>query len=376
MTNAFLEMNRRDFLKTTGLLPVLAAGGFAWGSAARAFGPPKPVSKFEASAPMQVGLNAYSFAKELNNVIKQRGPGMTLFELLDYCVDPAHRFDSVDITGYYFPNYSASEATVPPDKFVDELKRRAADLGLPISGTGIGNSFTGVPFDRAAKNGAAYSTDEGGDRKAIEKDIERIKAWIEVAARLGAPVLRVFAGLEPSYLMKQNVVPHAPDRAEKAKKLKSWRAETFKRMLDDLGTVVEHGKRFGVIVGIQNHGDFLKTADETIELLAAVSSEWFGAIVDTGYFLTPDPYLDIQKLMPYAVNFQIKEFIRVSPSEYMTPAFQPIELNRLLRIVRRSGYRGYLPIETVSAGKAAPYDPYRDIPPFLAKVRKAIRETV
>jgi len=324
---------------------------------------------------MKVGLNAYSFAKELNNVIKGRGPGMTLHELLDYCADPAHRFDAVDITGYYFPNYSASEATVPPDKFVDELKRRASDLGLPISGTGVGNSFTGVPFDRAAKNGAAYSTDEGGDRSAIEKDIERIKAWIEVAARLGAPVLRMFTGLEPSYLMKEHISPTDPDKEKKAKKLKAWRTEKFKRMVDDLGTVVEHGKHFGVIVGIQNHGDFLKTADETLELLSAVNSKWIGVIVDTGYFLTPDPYLDVQKVMPYAVNFQIKEFIRVSPSEYMTPEFQPINLNRLLKIVRRSGYRGYLPIETVSAGKDEPYDPYKDIPPFLAKVRQAIKET-
>ncbi len=324
---------------------------------------------------MKVGLNAFSFARQLNNVIKNRGPGMTLFELLDYCVDPAHRFEAIDITGYYFPNYSASEATVPPDKFVDELKRRASDLGLAISGTGVGNSFTGVPFDRAAKEGAAFSTDEGGDKAAIEKDIERIKAWIEVAARLGAPVLRVFAGLEPSYLMKQNIAPNAPDREEKAKKLKSWRAATFKRMVDDLGTVSEHGKRFGVIVGIQNHGDFLKTADETIELLAAVNSKWIGVIVDTGYFLTPDPYVDVQKVMPYAVNFQIKEFIRVSPSEYMTPEFRPIDLNRLFKIVRRSGYRGYLPIETVSAGKDERYDPYKDIPPFLAKVRKAIKGT-
>jgi hypothetical protein len=31
-------------------------------------------------------------------------------------------------------NYSADEATVPTDKFVDEVKQRAADLGLAISG--------------------------------------------------------------------------------------------------------------------------------------------------------------------------------------------------------------------------------------------------
>lgn len=368
-------MNRRNFLKTTSLLPLYAsAGGAVCGAISSALGQQIPVTKYQASAPLKVGLNAYSFSKELNNVAKGRGEGMSLNALLDYCAHPDHRFDAVDITGYYFPDYSADEATVPPDKYVEDLKRRAADLGLPISGTGVGNSFTGVPFDRAGKQGSALSTDEGGDRAKITKDIERIKAWIGVAARLGAPVIRVFAGLEPSYLMKEKISPNDPDKEKKAAKLKAWRAEAFKRMVEDLHVVVEHGKKAGVIIGIQNHGDFLKTADETIELITAVNSKWFGCIVDTGYFLTPDPYVDVEKVMPYAVNFQIKEFARISAAEYAAPEFQPIKLKPLVKIIRRSGYRGYLPIETLSAGKTAPYDPYKEIPPFLATVRKAIAE--
>ena len=336
----------------------------------------KPVTKFHAPKPFQVGLNAYSFAKELNNVAKNRGPGMSIPQLLEFCADPAHRFDAVDLTGYYFPNYSATEATVPPDKFIDEVKQRASDLGLAICGTGVGNSFTGVPFDREGKNGIVFSTDEGGDRKAIEKDIERIKAWIEVAARLGAPVLRVFTGLEPSYLMKEHIAPDDPDKTEKARKLDAWRAVTFKQMVEDLNVVVEHGKQFGVIVGIQNHGDFLKTASETIELLKAVNSAWIGVIVDTGYFLTPDPYVDMELVMPYAVNYQIKEFVRESPTEYQVADFQPIDLDRLMKIVRKSGYQGYLPIETVAAGKAGQSSPYEDVPAMLERVRTAITKSV
>jgi len=325
---------------------------------------------------MMVGLNAFSFARMLNAVARGRKrPGMSLFQLLDYCVDTQHRFDAVDITGYYFPNYSSTEATVPPDAFVDEVRRRATDLGLPISGTGIGNSFTGVPFDREGKKGIVFSRDEGGDRATIAKDIERIKAWIQVAARLGAPVIRVFAGLEPSYLMKEHIAPNDPDKEEKARKLAAWRAEAFKWMVDDLSEVVEHGKRFGVIVGIQNHGDFLKTADETIELIKAVNSEWIGVIVDTGYFLTPDPYIDIERVLPYGVNFQIKESVRVCPSQYMTPPLQPTDLIRLMTVIRRSGYRGFLPIETLSTGKDEPYEPLKEVPLFLKEVREAIAET-
>ena len=403
-------IQRRDFLRKTSAIPLCAiAGATNFGTLASALGDALPVKKFHAPRPLMVGLNAYSFAKELNDAGKRggksggkkasgtsggkkdsgtnggkkssgtsegksSGTGMTLDQLLDYCVDPAHRFDAVDITGYYFPNYSATEATVPPDRFVDDLKHRAADLGLAISGTGVGNSFTGVPFDRQGKEGIVFSTDEGGDRAAIENDIQRIKAWVEVAARLGAPVLRVFIGLEPSYLMTEHIKPDDPQKEEKAMKLAAWRVKTIKPLVDDLRNVVEYGKQFGVIIGIQNHGDFLKTADETIVLLTAVDSDWIGLIVDTGYFNTHDCYVEIKKVIPYGVNFQVKEFVRYSPSPYMTPKFQPIDLDRLIGIVRKSGYRGYLPIETLSAGKES-YEPYTEIPPFLKRVRQAIAKS-
>jgi sugar phosphate isomerase/epimerase len=368
-------LNRRTFLKKA---PVFSAALSAAGlSCIRpAFGQQAPVTKFHAPSPMMVGLNAFSFGRMLNAVAKGRkGPGMSLFQLLEYCADRLHRFDAADITGYYFPGYSATEATVPPDKFVADVKRRAADLGIAISGTGIGNSFTGVPFDREGKKGIVFSKDEGGERANIVKDLARIKAWIEVAARLGAPVLRVFAGLEPSYLMKEHIAPSDPEKEKKSLKLNAWREEIFKWLVDDLSEMVEHGKQFGVIIGIQNHGDFLKTADETIELLKAVNSKWIGVIVDTGYFLTPDPYADIRRVLPYAVNFQIKELVRVCPSQYMPAPLKPTDLTRLMKIIRRSGYHGYLPIETLSAGKTSRYEPLKDVPKFLKQVREAISKT-
>ncbi|MDR0902958.1 MAG: sugar phosphate isomerase/epimerase, partial [Opitutaceae bacterium] len=351
-------MNRRDFLKTSTLAPLGALAGSAMlGGFSRLLGQQAPVKVFEAGAALKVGLNAYSFAKELNAFSRGKGKakGMSLFQLIDYCADPAHRFDAVDITGYYFPNYSATETTVPDDDFIKQVRKHAAGKGVPISGTGIGNTFTGIGFDRGAREGKPFSTDEGGDPKKFATDIERIKLWVEVAAKLGAPVLRVFAGLEPSYLMKQNIKPGDPLRAEKAEKLEKWRAKMLPRMAGGLRDVTAHAKKFGVIIGIQNHGDFLKTADECVELLKAVDSAQIGMIVDTGYFLTPDPYVDVEKVMPYAVNFQIKEFARVCPSEYMKPPFQPMDVARVIKIVRKAGYKGYLPIETLSAGKSAPY---------------------
>ena len=52
----------------------------------------------------------------------------------------------------------------------------------------------------------------------------------------------------------------------------------------------------------------------------------------------------------------------------------PTDLPKLLRIVRSSGYTGYLPIETLSP-RGQPYDPYAVVPAFLKQLRDAIAQT-
>jgi len=251
---------------------------------------------------------------------------MTLMDLLDFCAK--HNFDAIDPTGYFFPGYPK----VPADEYINNFKRRAFQLGLDISGTGVRNDFA-TP-DELRMAGQPSRAD----------DVRHAKEWVEVAAKLGAPVLRVFAGPEP--------------------RNEQWEMAAT-RMATDLREVAEHGRKFGVLIGVQNHGDMLKTADQTIKIVDMVDSDWFGVIVDTGYFLTDDPYLDIAKVVPYAVNFQVKESPFGKESEIRT------DLKRLVRIVRDGGYRGYLPIETLSIPNR-PYDPKKLVPQFLAELRVAL----
>jgi sugar phosphate isomerase/epimerase len=284
---------------------------------------------------LKISLNAYSFTKALNDNIKGRGKGMTLFDLLDFCAE--QNFDAIDSTGYFFPGYPA----VPTDEYVNNFKRRAFELGLDISGTGVRNDF-------ATPDEARVPGPNKQPPKMLAEDVRHAKEWIEVAAKLGAPVLRVFAG-------------PVPER-------ENWDA-TAKRMATALREVADHGKKFGVLVGVQNHGDMLKSADETIKIVDMVNSDWFGVIVDTGYFMTPDPYVDIAKVMPYAVNMQIKE----KPFGIEDP--RRTDLKRLVKIIVDSKYRGYLPIETLSRKKGdTNYNPQETVPRFLAELRTALEE--
>ena len=259
----------------------------------------------------KLSLNAYSFNAPL------RTGKVSLHDVVEFC--SVQGFEAADLTGYYFPGYPE----VPTDDYLFGLKLKAHGLGVAISGTGIRTDFAEP------------------EKNTRSKDVLLTRKWIEVAAKLGAPVIRIFAGRATTENFSREAVME-------------W-------MLEDLRHCVEYGKEHGVIVAVQNHNDFLKTADQTIELLKKINSEWFGLVLDTGSFVTNEPYSEMEKSIPFAVNWQIKEKLNYNGKN------ENMDLTRLFKIIKASKYRGYLPIETLSPG-----DPYTVIPPFLNQVRKAM----
>jgi sugar phosphate isomerase/epimerase len=311
------NLTRRSFLELAALLP---ASGVAT---------PQPASR---PAVLKVSLNAYSFNKLLNDNIRGRGEGVTLVQVLEFAAK--NKFDGFDATGYFFPGYPA----VPQDAYVDLLKRRAADLGVGISGTGVRNNFTTA------------------DKAVRDQGVKHIKEWVEVAARLGAPVVRVFADTQMRSETWESV-----SKGATRNQVQEWIAAALRECAG-------HAAKYRVRIGVQNHGDFLKTAQDLMALVKAVGSEWCGPIVDTGYFKTADPYADIAAVAPYAINWQIKQ------SPFGEESDVPTDLARLMAIIRKSGYSGYLPIETL-APRGKPYDPFQVVPEFLKQLRAAMART-
>lgn len=257
---------------------------------------------------VKLALNAYSFDRML------RAGTMTLAQAVEYCAD--HALDGIDATGYYFPGYPK----VPPDEYVYALKRTAFTNGVSLSGTGVRNDFAQADAD------------------ARRRDVQMVKDWIEVASKLGAPVIRVFTG------------PKMPE-GRTVDQVLEWMVPEFQECAED-------GKRHGVVVAVQPHWDFLKSAADTIRLVNAVDSEWFGVILDVGSLRRGDPYREIEAVEPYAVSWQIKEEV------YYDDKATPIDLPKIKAIIDRAGYRGFLPIEALGGG-----DQRVKVAEFLKKVR-------
>ena len=268
-------------------------------------------------------LNAYSFADLLSAKSQRSNEQVyTLFNLLDWCA--SKEIKALDPTAYFFPTYPE----VPSDEYLELFKSRANDLGIVISGTGVRNNFASP------------------DSIVRMEGVELAKDWIIAASKIGAPVIRVFAGAIPEGYEENWEVPA------------QWMIDCYKELLP----VAE---QYGVKIGIQNHGEMLQTAEQCIYIMKALDSDWAGIIVDTGNFKTQNPYKDIAKVVPYAINWQIKESPFGLGSEIKT------NYKKLIEIIRSGGYTGYLPVETLYV-KGKPYDPFALVSGMIDELRSTL----
>lgn len=292
------DFNRRNFLTALPALSLVRASSFS--------------TAITSSQHFKISLNAYSF----NDMLMKKKISLT--ELLEFTAKTG--FEAIDMTGYYFSTYPS----VPTDEEIFSFKRKAHELGISISGTGVRNEFS---FE---------------DKALMNKEIDLVKSWIEVAAKLGAPVLRVFTAKLYS-------------EGDQRKRIEA-------RMIDAFQTCLETAKSHGIILGIQNHNDFLRTSDECHDLFKKINSPWLGLVLDTGNFIAADPYEEIRKAIPLAVNWQVKEKLLINGVQ------TPMNLNRLCNIIKSSAYKGFMPIETLGM-----QDPKKDIPVFFNAVSEALK---
>tara|TARA_R110002049_G_scaffold61453_5_gene163731 strand:- start:38457 stop:39356 length:900 start_codon:yes stop_codon:yes gene_type:complete len=270
--------------------------------------------KSKLPAKLKTSLNAFSF-----NIPLAIERTMNLDDLLEYCA--SREIDAVDITAYYFPTYP----TVPSDEFLYNLKRKAFALGVEISGTGVRNDFTNP------------------DPKMRRESVQLVKNWIVAAEKIGVPVIRIFSGVSDVS--------------------KYTREEVTAWLVKDIQECVAFGKEHGVVVAIQNHHDFIANAEHVIDIIEKVDSDWFGLILDTGSYWEGDSYAQIEKTVKYAVNWQVKTMV------YMDGKEENADLERILRIIKDSGYRGYVPIETIAKGNPIPL-----VDEFIGRIKKILEK--
>ena len=306
-----MSHSRRNFLAAVG-----AASGVA---------SLQPFSPLAAAMPpvstskpfFKLSLAAYSF----NKLFARRGTPeqiaaaeMNLEKFIDYCAE--QELGAAELTGYYFPKDVTSE-------YLMSIRQRMHRLGLDVSGTAIGNDF-------CLKEG-----------EARDKQLEDCRNWIDYAAQMGAPVIRIFAGKVPKG---------------------DTEAAAIERCVAGINESLKYAAQKGVFLALENHGGIKATPDQMMKIMEGVDdSPWFGVNFDSGNFRTDDPYRDLARIAPYAINAQIK--VAINPNDN---GKQPADLPRIVGVLKDAGYRGYVTLEFEEP------NPFEEIPKYLDQLRKLI----
>ncbi len=181
--------------------------------------------------------------------------------------------------------------------YLDRLRAATADRGLAIIGIGIHNDF--------------------GRRDPClrRSEVVKVQQWVEVAERLGAPFIRVFAGWPEG------------DAGER-----------WGDMIAALRDAAAFARAAGVRLLLENEAGFTPSAAEHLRILAEVGSPALGLLLDTGNYRAGWP--SVQAAAPHAAHVHAK-FWRVGPDGTEPTMDYP----GLLDGLRRAAYPGWITFE-------------------------------
>ncbi len=291
-------LSRRNALKRCGV--ALAGAGMTAAAPALAAPVKGPLN-------MRIALAAYSFREHLTD------GRMDLFRLIDWAAKL--NLSGIELTSYYFKDGF-------DNKYLRELRHRVLDNGMTISGTAIRNNF---------------NKPEGPGRQG---QIDNVKRWIDYAAELWAPHIRIFAGNLSDGVSREDGI--------------KWVADSIRACLD-------HAAERGVNLGVENHGSFTSDIKDHMAIVEAVGPhDWFGVNLDTGNYRF-DYYNSIRQAIPYAKNVQFKVEMWVQEDGSREKA----DLHRICDLLMEGGYKGWIALEYESKG-----DPFIEVPKKIKEMKE------
>jgi L-ribulose-5-phosphate 3-epimerase len=236
-----------------------------------------------ARSRLRTAICAYSFREAL------QAKTLTYDDLVRLAVEL--EVDGLDLTVYWFPNTL--------DTFLLPLRRFAYKNGVEI-------------YSISVRTDMCRSTAE-----AQAREVAGIQRWVDVAAKLGAGHIRVFGGNVPK---------------------ESTEDQAAQTVVSILKRAADYSGRKGIILGLENHGGITEKAARVIQIVKQVNSPWVGINLDTGNF-SQNSYPQIEACVPYAVNIQFKTEIEEAGKK------SPSDWNRIMEILAKGGYKGYLALE-------------------------------
>ncbi len=313
-------MKRREFLLTGAAVATAALGGPA-SQATPAEPPASPPSGARRGNP--IAVSTYSFWRFRDDAKLA----------IEDCIDRAAEmgFDAVEILEMQMHRKD--------NDYLQSLKRRAVAGGLALCSL---STHQGFVFPDPAKR---------------KENVEKTVASIELAYKLGIPVMRVNTG---RWGTSKNFDELMANRGIETPLAGYTEEQGFPWVIDCFEKCLPTAAKCGVLLALENHWGLGRTAKGVLRIVEAVNSPWLQVMMDTGNFLE-ETYTQLEQLAPRTVFVQAKTY-------YGGGIWYTLDLDyaRIAGILRRHRYRGYVSLEF--EGRE---DPQTAIPKSLALLRKA-----
>src|SRR5690606_10782503 len=140
--------------------------------------------------------------------------------------------------------------------------------------------------------------------------------WIDAAEFLGCKAIRVNAAGEGT------------------------KQEVKDQVVKSLSALADYGKKAKINVIVENHGGISSHGDWLSDVLKTVGKKNCGSLPDFGNFYEYDRYQGVTELMPYAKGVSAKSHDFDAQGNE-----SGIDYAKMMDIVKKSGYKGYVGIE-------------------------------
>jgi len=260
---------------------------------------------------MKLGVSSYSLYQAMN-----KGE-MTITDVIDYIAEIGGEHIEIVPLGFNLKENP---------ELIDTIKSHAAAKGLELSNYAIGANF-------AELNDAAY-----------EAEIERVKSEVDIAAALGVKRMRHDVATSKDLSLVHFI-------------------EELPRLANACRIIADYAAGRGIITSVENHGYFIQHSDRVKALVQTVNHPNFKTTLDVGNFMCADEEstVAVKNNIGLASMVHFKDF-------YYRPASRPpgggwfntssgnwlrgaivgqgdIKIPEVIRIVKESGYDGYISIE-------------------------------
>lgn len=260
---------------------------------------------------MKIGVSTYSLSRAI--LAKE----MSVLDVIDYTAEIGGQH--VEIVPFGF-NLKENPA------LIDQIRDKASQLQIDISNYAIGANFANT------------------NEQEYEKEIERVMAEVDVAHRLGVK------------LMRHDVA------ASKDLSIGKFLKE-LPRLSEACRRIADYANQYGITTSLENHGYFIQSSDRVQALIDQVDRANYKTTLDIGNFMCVDeePTAAVKKNISYASMVHIKDFY-LRPAAYdlgegwfktqsgnllrgAIIGHGDIPMREVLRIIKHSGYDGYISIE-------------------------------